>query len=51
MPLEAGHLLAMGAGALLLTCLSFMAGLNGIVAWTMRLIAWALLATVMLTAP
>ena len=51
MTLEAGHVLALGAGALVFACLSFMAGLNGIVAWTLRLIAWALLATVILTAP
>jgi hypothetical protein len=51
MTLEAGHVLAMGAGALVLACLSFMADLNGIAAWGMRLIAWALLATVVLTAP
>jgi hypothetical protein len=51
MMLEAGHVLTMGAGALVLACLSFMADLNGIAAWGMRLIAWALLATVVLTAP
>jgi hypothetical protein len=41
----------MDAGALVLGCLSFMAGLNSIVVWTLRLIAWALLATVVLMAP
>jgi hypothetical protein len=51
MTLEAGHVLALGAAALVLACLSFLAGLNVILAWTLRLIAWALLATVMLMAP
>ena len=46
---EARHVLALGAGAL--ACVSFMAGLNGSIAWTLRLIAWVLLATVILTAP
>jgi hypothetical protein len=41
----------MGAGALVLACLSFLGGLNRIVAWALRLLAWALLAAVILTAP
>ena len=51
MTLDAEHVLALGAGALVLACLSFIAGLNSILAWTLRLIAWAMLATVMLMAP
>ena len=51
MTLAAEHVLALGAGALMLACLSFLAGLNDIVVWTIRLIAWAMLATAVLTAP
>jgi len=35
----------------MLACLSFIAGLNSILGWTLRLIAWASLTTVLLTAP
>jgi hypothetical protein len=51
MELGAADVLALGAGALVLACLSFLAGLNITVAWALRLIAWALLATAVLTAP
>jgi hypothetical protein len=51
MTLDAEHVLALGAVALVLACLSFLAGLNSIFTWTLRLIAWALLTTVLLTAP
>ena len=49
--LTAVHVLALGAGALVLGCISFMTGLNSIVMWTMRLLAWLMLATAVLTAP
>ena len=50
---EASHVLALGAAAMVLACLSFMGGLNcnSAVAWTLRLLAWALLGTVILAAP
>ena len=51
MVLEASHVLALGAGAMVLACLSFLNGLNATVAWTLRLLAWALLGTVILAAP
>jgi hypothetical protein len=48
--LHAEHVLALGMGALLLLCASFLNGLNNIVAWTLRLLAWLMFATVILTA-
>ena len=51
MTLDAEHALALGTGALVLACLSFIAGLNSFIVWTLRLIAWAMLATVILMAP
>jgi hypothetical protein len=51
MTLNAEHVLALGVGALALACFSLMAGLNSVVAWGIRLIAWAMLATAVLTAP
>jgi hypothetical protein len=49
--LDAPHLLALGAGALMLVCVSFLDGLNSIVMWTLRLMAWLMIATVVLLAP
>ena len=46
--LDAAHVLALGMGALLLLCASFLNGLNTIVAWTLRLLAWLMFATVVL---
>ena len=51
MTLDAEHVRALGAVALVLACLSFIADLSSIFAWTLRLIAWALLTMVLLTAP
>ena len=51
MILTAGHVLALGAGALVLGCISFMRGLNSSVMWRLRLLAWLVLATSVLTAP
>jgi hypothetical protein len=48
---DAGQVLAMGAAALVLACLSFIAGLHSIPAWTLRLISLILLTTVLLMAP
>src|SRR4051812_1510456 len=50
MTLHAEHVLALGTGALLLGCLSLLNGLNSIVMWTLRLIAWFMLAAAVLTA-
>jgi hypothetical protein len=50
MTLHAEHVLALGTGALLLGCLSLLNGLNSIVMWTLRLIAWFMLAAAILTA-
>jgi hypothetical protein len=49
--LDAPHMLALGAGALMLVCGSFLGGLNSVVMWTLRLLAWAMIATVILLAP
>ncbi|TDH57610.1 hypothetical protein E2C06_35810 [Dankookia rubra] len=49
--LDAPHMLALGAGALMLVCISFLGGLNSTVMWTLRLLAWAMIATVILLAP
>jgi len=49
--LDAPHLLALGAGALMLVCISFLGSLNSVVMWTLRLLAWAMIATVILLAP
>ena len=51
MTLNAEVVLALGMGALLLLCGSFLNGLNTIVAWTLRVLAWLMFATVVLTAP
>jgi hypothetical protein len=51
MILTAGHVLALGAGALMLSCISVMNGLNSTVMWTLRVLAWLMLATAVLTAP
>ena len=51
MTLTAVQVLALGAGALVLGCISFLDGLNSIVMWTLRLLAWLMLVTVVLTAP
>jgi hypothetical protein len=51
MTLTAGHVLALGTGALVLGCISFMNGLNSTVMWMLRLLAWLFLATAVLTAP
>jgi hypothetical protein len=51
MTLDAPHVLALGAGALVLVCISFLGGLNSFVMWTLRLLAWLMLATVFLMAP
>jgi hypothetical protein len=48
--LHAEHMLALGAGALVLACVSSLPGLNSVVVWTLRLLAWLMLATVILTA-
>jgi hypothetical protein len=49
--LDAGYVLSLGSGALVLACISFMASANGIAARAMRLIACGLLGMVMLAAP
>ena len=51
MTLDAPYVLALGAGALMLVCVSFLGSLNSVVMWTLRLIAWAMIATVILLAP
>ena len=51
MTLDPEHVLALGTGAMLLVCASFLSGLNSIVVWTMRFVAWLMLATVILVAP
>lgn len=51
MTLDGPHFLALGAGALMLACVSFLPGLNSIVMWTLRLLAWLMLAAVILLAP
>ena len=51
MTLDAPHVLALGAGALVLVCTSFLGSLNSFVMWTLRLLAWLMLATVFLMAP
>ena len=51
MTLDAPHLLALGAGALMLVCVSFLEGLNSVVMWVLRLLAWTMIATVILLAP
>ena len=48
--LDAGQVLSLGAGALVLTCVSFMAGMNGIVARGMRFIACGVIGLVVLAA-
>ena len=50
MTLNAEHVLALGTGALLVGCGSLLNGLPGVVVWTLRLLAWLMLATVILTA-
>jgi hypothetical protein len=49
--LDAPHVLAMGAGSLMLVCASFLEGLNSVVMWVLRLLAWTMIATVILLAP
>jgi hypothetical protein len=49
--LDAPHLLALGAGALMLVCVSFLEGLNSVVMWALRLMAWLMIAAVILLAP
>jgi hypothetical protein len=49
--LDAPHVMALSAGALMLVCVSFLGSLNAVVMWTFRLIAWAMIATVILLAP
>ena len=51
MTLDAPHVLALGAGSLMLVCISVLGGLNSFVMWTLRLLAWLMLATVFLMAP
>ena len=51
MTLDAPHVLALSAGSLMLVCISFLGGLNSFVMWTLRLLAWLMLATVFLLAP
>jgi hypothetical protein len=51
MTLDAPHVLALGVGSLMLVCVSFIGGLNSVVMWTLRLLAWLMLATVFLMAP
>ena len=51
MTLDAIHVLALGAGSLMLVCVSFLADLNSVVLWALRLLAWLMLATVILLAP
>ena len=49
--LDAGQVLSLGAGALVLACVSFMAGVNGIAARGMRFIACGVIGMVVLAAP
>jgi hypothetical protein len=49
--LDAPHVLAMGAGSLMLVCVSFLEGLNSVVMWALRLMAWLMIAAVILLAP
>ena len=51
MTLNAEHALALGAGALLVGCASLLNGLPSTAIWTLRLLAWLMLATAILTAP
>ena len=50
MTLHAEHLLALGTGAFLVGCASLLNGLPNAVVWTLRLLAWLMLAAVVLTA-
>jgi hypothetical protein len=49
--LDAGHLLSLGTGALALTYISFMAGVDGTAAKAMRFIACAVTGIVVLASP
>jgi hypothetical protein len=49
--LDAGHLLSLGTGALVLTYISFMAGMDGTAAKTMRFIACVVTGIVVLASP
>ena len=49
--LDAGHVLSLGAGALVLGCVSFMAGESDIVAKALRFIACSVIGLVVLAAP
>jgi hypothetical protein len=51
MILEASEILSIGAAAMGLVYLSFLNSVNNSIAWALRLVAWALLATVILAAP
>ena len=50
MTLHAEHMLALGTGALLVGCASLLNGMPSVVVWPLRLLAWLMLATVVLTA-
>jgi hypothetical protein len=51
MTLGADEMLALGAGALLLACVSLLGVLSDVLAWGLRLVAWALLITAIMAAP
>jgi hypothetical protein len=48
--LNAEHVLALGTGALLVGCASLLNGLPNVAVWALRLLAWLMLAAVVLTA-
>jgi hypothetical protein len=50
MTLHAEHVLVLSTGALLLGCVRLLHGLNSIVMWTLRLLAWFMLTPARLTA-
>ncbi|MBX6742139.1 MAG: hypothetical protein IRY87_08845 [Acetobacteraceae bacterium] len=51
MVLEAGEMLALGAAALVLACVSLLGAVNEAFAWCLRLAAWAMLVTAVMAAP
>lgn len=51
MTLSAEEMLALGAAALMLACVSLLGVLNDALAWGLRLVAWALLVAAVAAAP
>lgn len=49
--LDAGHVLSLGAGSLVLACASFMAGVGGIAAKVLQIVACGVIGLIVLAAP